>query len=316
MLILLTGCNGKLGRSVADRSAGTGIQLVGTDISPAPGRPHPLVVGDLRDPATIHRAFERCPETPAAVIHLANHTNSMVAPADVVLRENLAMNSTVFMAAAQYGVRRIAFASSIQAMLPSMEHDGSFGKRVPHALPLNESIEPMPSNVYGISKLITERLLSSLCDARAIKTPAPLSAVSVRLPYILGREQFDVAARRTAPADFMWGGSEAFAYIHVDDAADSMLAAATASGILGHEVVWCTAPDPRSAETVASLVERFYKDVPGAVDAAMTHSLTDCSKAMRLLGWKASRVLSHERRRLGVSPAGETGSAPPGGTSL
>jgi len=306
--IVLTGCNGKLGQAVADLLVSRAGAVAGIDLTPAPNRPHRVVIDDLRRPEAIHRALDLLDGPPDALIHLANHTNSMVAPAEVVLRENLAMNASVFMAAIQRGVRRIAFASSIQAMLPNMETDGTFGQRTPHKLPVSESIDPRPSNVYGVSKLTTERMLAMLCDNTSFKSPNAVSAVSVRLPYILGPQQFDAASKRAGSPEFMWGGAEAFAYIHVADAAEAMVLAADAR-LSGHEAVWCAAPDPRPAETVKSIVERFYASVDGAPEAVRRCSLVDCSRAEGLLGWKARHVLSIERRRAGLEPPGETGFA-------
>lgn len=312
MRIILTGCNGKLGRATASALLQRGHAVVGIDVAPAHTPPagghHPVVVDDLRNPAAIHRAFEKFEGVPDAVVHLANHTNSMVAPAEVVLRENLAMNSSVFTAAVQHGVHRLVFSSSVQAMLASMENDGSFGHRIPQELPVSERIAPLPSNVYGVSKLLTEQMLTLMCANAGFKLPTTPTAVSVRLPYILGQPQFEMASKRTGASEFMWGGSEAFAYIHVEDAAMALVLAAERP-ITGHEVVWCAAPDPRAAETVAALVGRFYQGVPGADRAVAGSSLMDCSAAERLLGWKAARVLSLERLRLGVTPPGETGFA-------
>ncbi|MFM9957015.1 MAG: NAD-dependent epimerase/dehydratase family protein [Phycisphaerales bacterium] len=308
--IIITGCNGRLGRSVGELACARGWTAVGLDAAPAFGRPHAVVVDDLRHPPAIHRAFERLGKVPDAVVHLANHTNSLAAPAEVVLRENVAMNTAVFMAAAQAGVKRIVFSSSVQAFIANFENDGSMGVRVPQRLPFDETLEPMPSNAYGVSKLVTERMLDALCNHGAFRLPGraaggELSAVSLRLPYILNQQMFEGAAKNTGNVEYRWGGPEAFAYIHVDDAAEAVLAACASDLVERHEVVWVSALDPRVPMTVAELVERHYAGVAGAESARAARRLVDCAKAARMLGWTPKRHVSAERQRLGLSPVGE-----------
>ena len=309
MRIVLTGCNGKLGRPCSELFTSRGHEVVGIDAAAGNAGPIPVIVDDLRNPATIHRAFDKLGSTPDAVVHLANHTNSLVAPMEVVLRENLSMNTSVFIAAAQAGVARIVFASSIQAFMANAENDGAMGQRMPHALPLSEAVPPRPSNVYGVSKLLTEKMLDQMCDPDTFRLPgrppaARLTAVSVRLPFILSAPQYDSAVKNTFPSDFRWGGPEAFAYIHAEDAAEAMLAAATAR-IDRHEVVWVSAADPRPAETVAQLVAKHYQAVPGAEECIKPRRLSDCSKAHRLLGWSPKHNMAKDRAKAGLTPAGE-----------
>lgn len=300
MKIVVTGCNGRLGAACAETLLAAGHVVVGIDCAPAPDRPHEVVVENLLNPYAIHRAIERLDGEVDAVVHLANHINSLVGPAEVVLRENQAMNTSVFMGAWQAGVSRIIFASSVQAMLGGAETDGSANVRLPARFPINESVSPTPTNVYGLSKILAERTLDSLCDPEAFRPRAPghapMSAVSLRLPYILAPKAFDSNVARTGPTDFMWGGSEAFAYIAREDAVEAIRLALEAE-LRGHHVLWVAAPDPRTPETVDELVDRFYASVPGAEAARSAGSFMDCSNAQRVLGWSASRILREERRR-------------------
>lgn len=304
--IIITGCNGRLGRAAGDLAVSRGHTVIGIDAAPMHGRPHPVVVDDLRHPPAIHRAFEKLHaltgKTPDAVVHLANHTNSLAAPPEVVLRENVAMNTSVFMAAAQSGTKRIVFSSSVQAFIANYENDGTMGTRVPQRLPLNEQLDPLPSNAYGVSKLVSERLLDAVCNDHAFRLPGrgpdeSLSAASLRLPYILNQQMFEGAVKNLGAVEYRWGGPEAFAYIHVDDAAEAVLAACAAA-FKGHELFWIAAPDPRVNQTAAGLVEQYFKGVPGAESAATLGTLSDCSKAKRVLGWSANHLASEARARL------------------
>jgi nucleoside-diphosphate-sugar epimerase len=300
MKIVVTGCNGRLGSACAETLLAAGHVVVGIDCAPAPDRPHEVIVENLLNPYAIHRAIERLGGQADAVVHLANHINSLVGAAEVVLRENQAMNTSVFMGAWQAGAQRVVFASSVQAMLGGAETDGSANLRLPARLPIDETIVATPTNVYGLSKILAERTLDSLCDPEAFRprTPGitPMSAVSLRLPYILAPKAFDANVARTGQTDFMWGGSEAFAYIAREDAAEAIRLALEAE-LRGHHVLWVAAPDPRTPETVDELIERFYSGVPGVEAARAAGSFMNCARAERTLGWRASRILREERRR-------------------
>lgn len=296
MNVVLTGCNGRLGRACADHLVERGVAVTGVDAQGSSDRPHPVLVADLRDPFAIHRALDMARDvgggTIDALVHLANHPRPDVGPPEMVLRENLAMNTSAFMGAADRGVKRIVFSSSVQAVLGGVERElGGEAATLPARLPIDEDTEPRPTNAYGLSKLLTERMLDELCRMRD-----GLTAVSLRFPFVMPAWGFEHNARRTAPSEQIWGATEAFMYVHVDDAADALRRAASADGIEGHECVWLSAPDPRPPDDPADLVARALSGVPGAEEAAANGGFVDVSKARRLLGWTPARLLREARR--------------------
>lgn len=300
MKILVTGSNGRLGSACCETLLAAGHIVVGIDAQPATDRPHPTIVDTLLNPFALHRGFDALGGAPDAVVHLANHINSLVAPAEVVLRENAAMNHSVFMGAWSAGVRRIVFAGSIQAMLGGAEADGQINQRLPARLPLDERAPLHATNSYGLSKILAEQCLDHLCDAsRFPRSSGPLSAVSLRLPFIQPAKGFEMSVTKSVPTDFIWGGGECFAYVAREDAAQAMLRAVEVA-IAGHEVVWCAAPDPRIPEPVARLAERFYSSVPGVEECLRRDSFMNCDKAEQLLGWRATRIVREERARRGL----------------
>jgi len=289
----VTGSSGFLGRACADALAGAGHEVIGVDATPSPDKGLRSFTADLRDPYAIHRVFDDIGGAPDALVHLANHATSHAAPEETILRENLAMNSAALLGAMRAGTRRLVFASSVQAMLGGIMRGFHGGEPLyPSRLPISEDVEPAPSTTYGLSKLMTELMLTHLTAGDRFE--AECSAVSLRLPYLLSDRAFNATAQRTGPAEYHWGGPEAFAYVHVADAAEAMRLACETE-LTGHQVFWIAAPDPRPAESVESLVDRFYGEVPGSSTAAARGSLMDASRAERMLGWKARRTLAEAR---------------------
>ncbi len=297
MRILVTGSNGGLGTALVRTLLERGHEVSGIDAVANPRTPCPTVVGTLLDPYTVHRALERF-GTPDAVAHLANHTNAQHAPQELVLRENMAMNTSVIMGALQAGVKRVAFSSSVQAMLGGIERWGEPGDGAvcPPAFPISERTPAHPTNTYGLSKLLTEQVLDH-ASGQAMGFGA--TCVSLRLPFLLSDASFERNLQTQGLPDYRWGGCEAYCYLHIDDAADAMALALTGDLPSGHHVLWCAAPDPRGGATLEELVEAYYRDVPGADDALRDRSFHDCSSAERLLGWTPSRVLSRARAGAG-----------------
>lgn len=299
MKVIVTGCNGKLGSATCETLLAAGHVVVGIDASAAADRPHRVIVDTLLNPYALHRAIDLLGGQADALVHLANHTNSLAAPAEVVLRENLAMNTSVFTHAWQSGVGRVIFASSVQAMIGGAEIDGTPSVRHPVRIPIDESMPPRPTNVYGLSKVLTEQMLDHLTTTE--RFGKPLSAVSLRMPFIMLSKWFENAVTRTGTSDWMWGGAECFSYIVREDAAEAVRLAVEAT-TSGHEAFWIAAPDPRVpvGENVAMLVDKYYASVPGADEARRRDSLMNCDKAERVLGWRATRIIRDERARRGL----------------
>ncbi|MEM1424068.1 MAG: NAD(P)-dependent oxidoreductase [Planctomycetota bacterium] len=293
MRYLITGSNGGLGSALMRTLLDRGHEVCGIDATASADAACPTHIGTLTDPYTIHRAFDRF-GVPDGVAHLANHTNAMHAPQETVLRENLSMNTSVFIGALQAGVKRLAFSSSVQAMLGGIERWADPGEDAayPPAFPISERTVARPSNTYGLSKLMTEQALEHAAGAMM---GFGATCVSVRLPFIMREQAFERNLGAGGVPDFRWGGCEAFCYIHVDDAADAMARALTEDVPRGAHVVWCAAPDARGGAGVAELVEAHYRHVPGSDEAERTGTFHDCSRAYDLLGWAPARVLGRER---------------------
>ncbi len=266
---------------------------MGVDVSPRSHSIIPVHIADLRDPFTIHRVVERFNELPDAIVHLANHKNPESASAETVLRENLSMNTSVAVAALQLGIRRLVFSSSIQAFLGGIQRNIAGEMIYPSRFPIDETIPPYPMNTYGLSKLLTEQMLGHLTSATRFESR--LTAFSLRFPYLMPQHSIDMVARRTGLTDYRWGGAEAFAYLHVDDAADAVYRACQVGGE-GHTVLWLAAPDPRTPDSVCDLADRYYQHVDGIESVYVRQSFMNCDTATAILDWTPKRTIQSIRR--------------------
>ncbi|MGI8665976.1 MAG: NAD-dependent epimerase/dehydratase family protein [Jatrophihabitans sp.] len=139
MTVLLTGANGRIGRSLAELLPGLGWQLRGIDRTPGP--PGQLV-GELTDPAALDAAMADV----EAVVHLAGQATETAWP--VIRESNIEGAVQLFEAARRAGVRRVVFASS--------NHAVGFTPR--GTAELAADTPPRPDTLYGVSKVFGEAL--------------------------------------------------------------------------------------------------------------------------------------------------------------
>jgi nucleoside-diphosphate-sugar epimerase len=178
------------------------------------------------------------------------------------------------MAAAEHGVRRIVFSSSVFGM--GWAHDPS--AFVPLYLPLDEDHPMMPFETYGLSKQIGEDIGAMLARSTDI------SVVSLRFTNIPNdevRAEFPLPAPTvTDPLTLvMWG------YSFADDVADAHVLAVDAD-IEGHEAFLLAQNKTRFSESTAELVRANFGDHVEIRDGLEGNaSVINTLKAQRMLGW-------------------------------
>jgi len=157
--VLLTGAGGRVGQAILSRLADE-LEWRLLDREPIPeDRRHGVpesasVVADVTDEEAVADAVRGC----RAVIHLAGDPRPN-APWDSVLTNNIDGTQTVFRAAVDAGVEKVAFASSNHAVGAYEE-----AERTPEMyrkcdeFRLEETELPRPSNLYGVSKASGETL--------------------------------------------------------------------------------------------------------------------------------------------------------------
>ncbi len=278
MKVLVTGAAGKLGSALCAHLTEHGHEVIATDHKHRAGLAGKLVLADLRDDIAVYRVLEGC----EAVVHAGNHPNLNAGPSPQrLLAENTAMNANVFRAATDLGVRRIVFASSVQAMLKTtngMQVDAPFA--IPY-LPLDGAAPSNPgSNFYGLSKVFAERMLQELCAAQP-----QLAATALRLPGLVAEAWLDrfTAGGKPAPrSSFNFG--ELLAYLMFSDAAALVRAVLERQQPGYHQYYPAQTLEVRGV-SVASLIARYYPHAPLRRPLQEISALVDISAITEALGW-------------------------------
>jgi NAD+ dependent glucose-6-phosphate dehydrogenase len=151
--VLLTGAGGRVGRAIRS-GIGEAYDWRLLDREPPTGdHAGEWIVADVTDDEAIREAVDGV----GAVIHLAGDPRPE-APWDSVLRNNVDGAQTVYEAAADAGVDRVAFASSNHAVGAYEDRRKPDVYRTDDAFLLDGSERPRPSNLYGVSKAAGETL--------------------------------------------------------------------------------------------------------------------------------------------------------------
>jgi len=272
MNITLTGAAGRVGSKVCRHLVNAGHTVKAVDQVYSQDLPVPLKMLNLLQPAAAYEALEGA----ELLIHLANHPMFRPRESQRILSENVTMNMNVFQAAVEMGVRRIVFASSVQAFAhspPASQHNGT----PPPYLPLDGHVPDNPGNPYALSKVLSERMLRYFAAEHS-----DLSCVVLRLPGILiaGRPPVhpSTAARWTAP-------HEGFAFLDVRDAGTLMVALAGTNLAPGYRCYLPASRYPANGRPVPDLLREFYAQVPLRKPADHMDSLVDLSEIERDTGW-------------------------------
>jgi nucleoside-diphosphate-sugar epimerase len=281
--VLVTGAAGRLGSTVARLFHDEGFRLLATDVVDAGPVPYPFERADLRD----HVAASTLLAGVDVVLHIGNHPGIGSTPPQVVFNENVSINENVFQGAAEQGVTTIVFASTLQLIGSHADGRTVVTEPTRPAYPLDETAVPDPSNVYALSKTVSEVML------RYYAGRCGLACTALRLPLLHRHEaRFEVASGHERPVDVF----EAFSGLTYDDAAQLFLAVVRA-GLPGYRVYVAGTSHRHRDLTVAELIDRYYPEV-----AAGTPDLIDISTVTDETGWRPAngyaRPTSPSRRNL------------------
>ncbi len=284
MRTVVTGSAGRIGQAVVKALAAAGHDVIGLDQRLCPELKNiqgvQQAVIDLLDRPCVYDRFAGA----EALVHLGNHPHVRAVAPHRVLPENTAMNSHAFEAAVEHGVRRIVFASSIQAISGSRTLAGETIAPSPvPSLPLTADTPINPTNGYGLSKVAGEMLLKL-----HVRDTPDLAAVAVRLPWthpgpIDGFRRFDLDDARERG----WGKhmylDEGFSWIDLDDAAD-LFRTLLERMKPGYDCVMPASDDNHTNLTADQIAATYFPGTP-VVGELSEYSVIDGSDLSRKYGW-------------------------------
>jgi nucleoside-diphosphate-sugar epimerase len=265
--VLVTGAAGRLGRTVAHLFHEQGIPLLTTDVVDAGDVPYRFELADLRD----HRAASALLTGIDVLVHIGNHPGIGATPPQVVFNENVSINENMFQGAAEQGVRAIVFASTVQLIGSHLDDRTVVTPPRRPVYPLDERAVPDPSNVYALSKTVSEVMLRYYAER------CGLACTAVRFPMLHRHDPWvEVGDGGERPIDVF----EAFTGLTYDDAA-SLLLAIVRADLPGCRVYLPATSHRHRDLTVGELIERYYPEV-----AAGTPDLVDLTTIVAELGWR------------------------------
>lgn len=278
MLVLVTGAAGQLGSATCKHLAAAGVGFRATDISTRKELGYRVQVVNLLNREACYELVEGC----NAVVHIANRPNEHAGNPQQIFGDNCTMNMNVFQAAVEVGVKKVLYASSIQAIIGS-RRTGDIGKRpspYPY-LPADGDTPPCPGNCYAASKVAGEVLLRMFAEHRGLP-----SAIAVRFPGMWPRDWFDWI-RRHAKGGSHWHGEyvdELFTWLSFEDAA-RLVEACLKAELPGYRCYLPAHPAPRVDGSVEELAARTWSAVPRKRPAEPLTSLVDISRITAETGW-------------------------------
>ena len=275
---------------MVEHLAASGYDIVATDISYRDDLAVELDLLDLRDRVAV---IKRCVGMDA-VVHLANHPNHhSLRPASRVLWENTEMTTNVFDAVVQTGVRRVVYASSVQAM-HGPRNFANYLEDPPQPsplayLPLDGNAPPLPSNPYGLSKVTAEQML-----AMVTRNDPECAGVAVRFPALFTKATPDLywdpeeIRRRRFRASWIHV-DEGFAYLTYDASA-ALIRALLENMQPGYDCVLPAMDDNLLGWPAERVAAEFYAGVEVRRPLAGRRGLVDTSAITERYGWKPPQL--------------------------
>lgn len=278
MKVLVTGAAGFLGTETCRALHSSGVDFRATDVRVNGQMPWKLSVTNLLNREACYGLIDGCD----VVVHLGNHPNERSSDAQHVFGENCTMNGNIFQAAMELGVRKIIYASSIQAMvgLRTVADADTVRSRLAY-VPTDGDMPARPGNHYSCSKAAAEQFLKSMVEYRQFP-----SAVAIRLPGMFTATWFG-HFRRNNSGGRIWSGAnvdEGFAWLSFADAA-RLVAAVVQADLPGYRCYQPAHPAPSIDLTPREIIMRFFQGVPLKKPIDQITSIVDISRITAETGW-------------------------------
>jgi nucleoside-diphosphate-sugar epimerase len=282
MRVLITGVAGRLGMAVYHRLMSDGHEVYGVDrMHRADLPPEQFEVVDLHSLPAVYRLMRGVD----VLVHLANSPQAGSPDHERVYLNNIQVNGNVLLAAAQSRVRRVIYASSIQAATgdrtdPQQRSSLAY-------LPMDGQLPIVYGNLYGLSKAMGEQMLAFHCQA------GDLEGISIRFPSILEPRW---VRRRLERGRNDLGGTrrldEAGAYVLIADASELVARCVSTPNLAGHRVYLPSGPESSWQVPLAEVLAKLYPDVPLRRPLDQLGTLIDQQHIAADLGWAPQSGLS------------------------
>jgi len=265
--VLVTGAAGRLGSAVAALVHDKGYDVVATDLVSVDDVPYRFEQADLLD----HKAALDLLEGVDALLHIGNHPSIGAMDPQVVFNENVAINQNVFQGAAEQGVRRIVFASTLQVIGSHIDHRTVVNQPATPAYPMNGATPADPSNVYALSKTVSETML------RYYAQRCGIACVALRFSLLhKGEDRLRVSSGQECFTDVL----EGFSGLTYHDAA-ALFEAILRSDLRGYRVYMPGTCHRHRDLAFPDLLRAHYPEVTAEVG-----DLIDMSGLMSDTGWR------------------------------
>ncbi len=282
MRVVVTGGAGGLGSAVCRVLADAGLDVRAVDRVHTRDLPVPLEILDLLDGHGVYHVLEGGD----AVVHLANHPNPFGhLPPQQLYADNVAMDMNVFQAAADLGIRKLLFASSVQAFAGDRTTDDLSRPSCLPYVPLDGNLPTRPRNTYALSKEAGEQQLKYF-----LSLDPGLCCVAFRFPVLVtpGHMQWfrrmGLRGRR-----FASNPDEGFGYLSVEDAGRLVLAVLQKLPPGYHQLL-PAAPDNFLELSAKEIAAKFYPGVPVRKSLEGLRTVIDTSAITEQTGWTATAL--------------------------
>ena len=297
MRVLVTGSSGHLGEALMRVLPDQGHEAVGLDLVPSP---YTQVVGSVADRPLVRRALEGV----EAVLHTATLHKPHVGSHDrsAFVETNVQGTLTLLEEAVAASVSRFVFTSTTSTFGRALTP----GRGAPAAW-IDESVAPVPRNVYGATKTAAEDLCALL--ARDEGLPCVVLRTSRFFPE--GDDRADV--RQAYSTENAQVNELLYRRVDLEDVVSAHLLALDRAPALGFGRYVVSAPTPFSRDDLAELrtdapavVRRLFpahEELYATRGWAMFPSVDrvyDSSAAQAALGWRPRYDFRHALDRLAV----------------
>jgi len=268
--VLVTGGSGLVGRAVIEDLQAHGHEAFNVDRKRPDHWLCPFREADMSNIGHLYDVFAQI--RPEAVCHLAADPRPKGGPRSEVFQSNVMGAMNVFQVCGDLEIRRVAFASSEQAL----GYSGT--DRVPARLPIREGDILPALHAYALSKQVGEQI----AEAMTLTYPG-MSIVSLRINYVAVASEY---ARFGTERGSVYRPYNFWGYVDSRDAARAFRLAIERD-VPGHIVLNIAAKDHSLAvptrEAMAEVgFECQYDDGFPEFGGPM-----DCSLAKEILGWEA-----------------------------